>query len=188
MMPVIRIPDRVFERLQAMATPLVDSPRSVIEKLLDFYERQAGKAASNEPKQLKANAPSPDKSRRHARLPKSLSERRLKHGPKGSVEQEEFFDLIISSIVALGGEPRRPAVIDFIRSVWGHQFQQADFALLRSQTPPKERWIHNVDWAKRKLVTQLLLCDPDSAPRGAWILTDKGKRTAQELGCEEAQP
>ena len=37
-MPVIRIPDPVFERLQAIATPLVDSPASVIEKLLDFYE------------------------------------------------------------------------------------------------------------------------------------------------------
>lgn len=40
MMPVVRIPDPLFERLQAIATPLVDSPASVIEKLLDFYEAQ----------------------------------------------------------------------------------------------------------------------------------------------------
>ncbi len=38
MMPVVRIPDPVFERLQAFATPLIDTPASVIEKLLDFYE------------------------------------------------------------------------------------------------------------------------------------------------------
>jgi hypothetical protein len=37
-MPVIRIPDPVFERLQGIATPLVDTPASVIEKLLDFYD------------------------------------------------------------------------------------------------------------------------------------------------------
>jgi len=37
-MPVIRVPDPVFERLQNAATPLVDTPGSVIEKLLDFYE------------------------------------------------------------------------------------------------------------------------------------------------------
>jgi hypothetical protein len=37
-MPVIRIPDPVFHRLQAFATPLVDTPATVIEKLLDFYE------------------------------------------------------------------------------------------------------------------------------------------------------
>jgi hypothetical protein len=39
MMPVIRIPDPVFERLQAIATPLVDTPADVIEKLLDLYEK-----------------------------------------------------------------------------------------------------------------------------------------------------
>ena len=38
MMPVIRISDPVFERLQSIATPLVDTPGSVVEKLLDFYE------------------------------------------------------------------------------------------------------------------------------------------------------
>ena len=37
-MPVIRISDPVFGRLQAIATPLVDTPASVIEKLLDFYD------------------------------------------------------------------------------------------------------------------------------------------------------
>jgi hypothetical protein len=38
MMPVIRIPDPVFERLQQIAKPFVDTPATVIERLLDFYE------------------------------------------------------------------------------------------------------------------------------------------------------
>lgn len=38
MMPVIRVPDDVFRRLQRIATPLVDTPASVIERLLDFHE------------------------------------------------------------------------------------------------------------------------------------------------------
>ncbi len=37
-MPVVRIPDPVFERLQAIATPFVDTPATVIERLLEFYE------------------------------------------------------------------------------------------------------------------------------------------------------
>lgn len=37
-MPVIRIPDPVFERLQSIAKPFVDTPASVIERLLDFYQ------------------------------------------------------------------------------------------------------------------------------------------------------
>jgi len=38
MTPVIRIPNDVFERLQALAIPLVDTPGSVIERLLDMHE------------------------------------------------------------------------------------------------------------------------------------------------------
>ena len=50
MMPVIRIPDPIFERLQAIATPLVDTPASVIEKLLDFYD---GKKSASVPERLR---------------------------------------------------------------------------------------------------------------------------------------
>ena len=39
MMPVIRVPDDVFHRLQKLAEPLVDTPASVIERLLDLQER-----------------------------------------------------------------------------------------------------------------------------------------------------
>lgn len=35
MMPVIRISEDVFRKLQLLAEPLVDTPGSVIEKLLD---------------------------------------------------------------------------------------------------------------------------------------------------------
>lgn len=41
MMPVVRIPDSVYERLQKHATPFVDTPATVIERLLDSYERQS---------------------------------------------------------------------------------------------------------------------------------------------------
>ncbi len=40
-MPVIRISDPVFGRLQKIAAPFVDTPASVIERLLDFYESRS---------------------------------------------------------------------------------------------------------------------------------------------------
>lgn len=52
MMPVVRIPDELFERLQNHAKPFVDTPASVIEKLLDFYEagqRRAPRAPRSAP-------------------------------------------------------------------------------------------------------------------------------------------
>jgi len=44
MTPVIRVPDDVFRRLQGVASPLVDTPASVIERLLDHYEASRGTA------------------------------------------------------------------------------------------------------------------------------------------------
>jgi hypothetical protein len=51
MMPVVRISDSVFERLQTHAKPFVDTPASVIERLLDFYEagRKRARSAASAP-------------------------------------------------------------------------------------------------------------------------------------------
>src|SRR6266571_6815334 len=38
MAPVVRISDDVFRRLQRLGEPLVDSPSTVIERVLDHYE------------------------------------------------------------------------------------------------------------------------------------------------------
>lgn len=47
MLPVIRISDSIFERLQALATPLVDTPATVIERLLDSFESQTPRLTQN---------------------------------------------------------------------------------------------------------------------------------------------
>lgn len=43
MTPVIRIDDEVYSRLQNLAEPFVDTPSSVIARLLSFYESQSNK-------------------------------------------------------------------------------------------------------------------------------------------------
>ncbi|MCC6929490.1 MAG: hypothetical protein IT359_10915 [Gemmatimonadaceae bacterium] len=48
MAPVIRISDELFRRLQAYGRPLVDTPASVIERILDTYESQAPRPAVDE--------------------------------------------------------------------------------------------------------------------------------------------
>ena len=45
-MPVIRIPQPVFDRLQGIAKPFVDSPASVVERLLDFYDARQTRAVA----------------------------------------------------------------------------------------------------------------------------------------------
>lgn len=48
-MPVIRVSDSLFGRLQAIATPFVDTPASVIERLLDLYDSRTGQGRQSPP-------------------------------------------------------------------------------------------------------------------------------------------
>lgn len=50
MSKVIRISDKTFSRLQNLAEPLVDTPASVIDKLLDEYETGLTQEKTNEPR------------------------------------------------------------------------------------------------------------------------------------------
>ncbi|MHB8607577.1 MAG: T4SS efffector SepA family protein [Candidatus Acidiferrales bacterium] len=47
-MPAIQIPDSLFVRLQKLAVPLVDTPVTVLERLLSSYETQSGQAGAIE--------------------------------------------------------------------------------------------------------------------------------------------
>jgi hypothetical protein len=105
--------------------------------------------------------------------------KRLRRGDLGSIEQDEFIDVIVALIHASGGRARRQVVLDQILNLLKPQFHEADYELLLSQNPPKERWIHNVDWAKRKLVERGLLLKPERSPYGTWVLTETGKTAAE---------
>lgn len=86
--------------------------------------------------------------------------------------------MIIAGIHALGGAAQRKSVLHLIDTIWGHQFQQPDRTELDSQKS-KVRWQHHVEWARLKLVDNQLL--QGKAPRGLWVLTDKGRAAAHSL-------
>lgn len=111
-------------------------------------------------------------------IPNHLAQRSLRRGNLGSIEQDEFCDIILAFIYLAGGEARRQLIIDTIHKIYSSQFTEADYVMLQSQNPPKERWVHNIDWAKRKLVKQGLLLVPAKSPYGTWVLSEEGaKRT-----------
>jgi len=60
MSKVIRIPEPIFSRLQQHAEPLIDSPITVIERLLNFYEKH-NKTESNQMKTKVSNSTVIDK-------------------------------------------------------------------------------------------------------------------------------
>lgn len=111
-------------------------------------------------------------------IPDHLSKKRLRRGNLGSIEQEEYSNIIAALVYLSGGQARRQKVMDLILNAYSTQMTSADHELLQSQSPPKERWIHNVDWAKAKLVKQGILLPPAKSPYGTWVLSAEGARRA----------
>jgi len=120
-------------------------------------------------------------------IPEHISRRRLRRGNLGSVEQDEYCEIITALIHLSGGKARRQAVISNIHSIFSSQFTASDYELLSSQTPPKERWIHNIDWAKRKLVLRGVLLPPSQSPYGTWALSEAGAIRAAKSLAETAK-
>lgn len=104
-------------------------------------------------------------------VPSDYRIKRLRRGSIGSIEQDEFVEIIVVFLQFAGGRARRQTIISKIHEVYSDQFTEADYYLLASQTPPKERWVHNIDWAKRKLVQQGVLLAPSKSPYGTWVLS-----------------
>lgn len=120
-------------------------------------------------------------------IPEHFSRRRLRRGSLGSVEQDEYCEIITILIHLSGGKARRQAVINNIHNIFSSQFTAADYELLSSQTPPKERWIHNIDWAKRKLVLQGVLLPPSKSAYGTWALSETGAIRATKSLVEKTK-
>ena len=97
----------------------------------------------------------------------------MRRGPLGSIEQDEYVEIIVSLLRKAGGRARRQDVLAQIQDVLASQFRPPDYELLQSQHPPKERWVHNVDWAKRKLVEQGIIRSPSKSCYGTWVLSEE---------------
>lgn len=113
-------------------------------------------------------------------IPHHLKSKRLRRGDLGSIEQDEFIDIIVALIYLAGGQASRQIVINKIHNTYSAQFTQTDYEFLQS-SPPKKRWIHNIDWTKRKSVQQGLILKPAESPYGTWVLSETGKKSAEKI-------
>jgi hypothetical protein len=64
-------------------------------------------------------------------IPERLSKRRLRWGILGSIEQDEYGDIIAAFVYLEGGQARRQKIIDTIHGAYSSQFTAADYELLQ---------------------------------------------------------
>ena len=156
MMPVIRISDNTMEKLQKFAVPLVDTPDSVIQRLIEMVEGNS----SNEVNP-KRSEPAPKR--------KSKDE-----GPK--TPQKVFKDYVLKAVFELGGVDRVENIRSRLFETMKSQLLEGDFTIVSSGDP---RWWNAACWARNELREDGLI-SADS-PRGVWELTEAGRTRAMSL-------
>jgi hypothetical protein len=182
--PSIDVDNEVYKELQVQAEPFVDTPNTVLRRLLDLDVIEA--SALDEGGGAGAKAPSPaDVAARRASASRAPRARARKakakestrtRAPSGALLPEDRYELPL--LVALAERGGKGSSRDVIASV-GEQLKEdlmpMDKEALKSGGI---RWQSRVQFVRLRLIERGLVAK--DTPRGTWGLTDAGMDAAKE--------
>jgi hypothetical protein len=145
MMPVIRISNRTWKRLQALASPFEDTPDDVILRLLDVNHPEARVEILD-----------------HADEPKAQKGTRI--------PQEELKLLLLRTVQQLGGSAVAKKVRNRMEKTLEPRLAESD---LQPSSGGQPRWWTAVSWVRVELVKDGLL--RADSKRGIWTISDAGE-------------
>jgi hypothetical protein len=154
MMPVVRIADETWARLQQHARPFEDTPDDVIRKALDALEGS-----------------SPLEQALPTKMP-----RKAKRKATDKLPQKEFRQPLMRALLGLGGTAQASDIRDVLEPAVKPLLRAGDMDPVSTGDP---RWWNAVCWERSELVKEGLF-RPDS-PRGVWELSDTGLKAAKAL-------
>jgi hypothetical protein len=201
MSPTIRISPDTYERLKAHAEPFVDTPDSVIRRLLGVDdspphpavaddrdgERAGARGATQPPEAPVARAPGSNgadlpRARRtvEARNAKSRGRDRVGRtsgrAPRGSLLADDAYELPILQVLSeRGGRAAKNEVLDALEQILGERLTDLDRAPLNSG---EIRWRNRAQFARLRLVQRGDMAT--GSPRGVWELADPGRERIRE--------
>jgi hypothetical protein len=146
-MPTVRIDDEVFDALKKLAEPLVDTPNSVLRRLLDLETKKPV---------AKDRGQAPNSSRRE-KTPQSVYEENLLQvlaAPpfKGRGHKKDVTLAVVERMMKRGLIP--PSDMEFVAT---------------GETKAENK----ISWGRNLLKNRGLI--RDDAPRGVWELTAEGR-------------
>jgi hypothetical protein len=154
MMPVVRISQATWERLQAHARPFEDTPEDVITAALDLLDKKKGFKAAAATAVVEAPL-----------LPPIA----VSSGPK--TPQKEFRVPLFETLDAMGGRGATRDIRRLMGKKLASRLTDADLDLVSSGDP---RWWNAVCWERTKCVKEGLF--RRDSERGVWALSDEGKK------------
>ena len=144
-MPVIRISDATFARLQGHARPLEDTADDVVRLALDALDRFSG---------AKAASPKPKKQRRRG----------------NKLPQREFRIPLMKVLLDLGGKADVKDIRENLLPRVKERLSTDDFELVSTG---EERWWNATCWERSELKKEGLF--RNDSRRGVWELSGKGR-------------
>lgn len=173
MSKVIRLSADVFDRLQRLAEPLVDSTNDVIERLLDFYESGDGKEAKSASAGTTVELGATGTPSTAPNIPRTRN---------SSITEAFLAQLLLVVLLRLGGAAQTRVALDHVRNLlvdWD-ALRPVDLEISSPQNG-WERWETNARFARKRLVEAGLLWN---SVVGQWELTDKGREEALRIRSE----
>ena len=176
MSPTIRIDDDVFDALKKHAEPFVDTPNTVLRRILGLGGGVVGEAAQlglDTPAVKLAVAPvgkaTRGSRRRSARGPKVVRPPRAK---SGSILHESAYEVPMLAIISeQGGRAATREVLDELGKRLADQFAEADHEELASGDV---RWRNRAQFVRLRLIEQGDMVK--DSPRGMWEISEQGRR------------
>lgn len=180
MIPIIRVDEEVYQALQEQAEPFVDTPNSVLRRILYLKEKRSSiptdkvKSKTDYSSNLHDSQKNvSNRSDNKSKIKTTLVERdqispRL--SSDGFLPQEEYELPILRFLEDMGGSAPSRDVIDGVGEALKSKFSTTDKQYLKSG---KIRWKNRVQWARFELIKRGEL-EPVSQ-RGWWTISQRGK-------------
>lgn len=177
MAQAIEIDDEVFERLKDEAEPFVDTPNSVLRRLLGLGQGTADPSVepvSKEMSPVRSNGRATKKSA--GRSTKTRGGKGGKRVPAGSILSEEAYELpLLAALADAGGSGTSRDITEAVGATLDGRLTGLDRESLKSGGI---RWENRIQFVRLKLIERGFL--EKDTPRGTWAISDAGRRFLED--------
>jgi hypothetical protein len=174
MSPTVRVDEEVYRALQGRAEPFVDTPNSVLRRLLDLGNAESSEAESVSPER--------ERPRSEVKASRKKAERRRKkrtRAPSGTLLRQEEYELpLLQVLIDLGGSAAAGEVIELLGERLNENLKPADRERLDSGAV---RWENRAQFVRFELVQRGDM--KKDSPRGVWEISQQGRDRLSEASA-----
>jgi hypothetical protein len=171
----IEIDDDVFGALKSLAEPFVDTPNSVLRRVLGLD----GAPTSTPADPPVVQAPAALKVQSVRRRKRSSPPAKPRAAAGTLLPEQQYEAPLLRALAEAGGRAPYREVVEAVGKQLDHEFTELDKDTLRSGGV---RWQSRLQFVRLRLVERGLL--DRETPRGIWGLTEAGRKAAENGGAQ----